>query len=172
MKRLLACLLAVLCLSCVRQERPDQDVFPQHNGTCVNDFADLISDSDEKIILDVCKDMADHQIAVAVVCTIDSVPRVKKEYENIMLYAGDLFEHWGIGRKDIDDGLLFLVSKSDRKVAINTGYGTEHILHDSSAGRILDTCVVPRFRNGEYGLGIIDGLRAAKAVMEKNKAFM
>jgi uncharacterized membrane protein YgcG len=64
--------------------------------------------------------------------------------------------------------LLFFISRIDRKVVLNTGHFTERILPDSSAGRILDSCVIPKLKSGAYGEGIINGILAAKAVMSKN----
>jgi uncharacterized protein len=64
-------------------------------------------------------------------------------------YATELFNRWGVGKREADNGVLLLVSLGDRRVEIETGYGMEAILPDAVAGEILDTAVVPRFRAGD-----------------------
>lgn len=75
-------------------------------------------------------------------------------------YATELFNRWGVGKRDADNGVLLLVSLGDRRVEIETGYGMEAILPDAVAGEILDTAVVPRFRAGDIAGGVIAGAEA------------
>ncbi|GIV05392.1 MAG: hypothetical protein KatS3mg016_0967 [Fimbriimonadales bacterium] len=75
-------------------------------------------------------------------------------------YATELFNQWGVGKRDADNGVLMLVALGDRRVEIETGYGMEAIIPDSVAGAILDTVVVPRFRRGDIAGGIIAGVEA------------
>ena len=53
---------------------------------------------------------------------------------------------WGIGKKDRDNGLLFLWSTGDRRVRVEVGYGLEGVLPDGKVGAILDAYVIPRFK--------------------------
>lgn len=75
-------------------------------------------------------------------------------------YATELFNRWGVGKRDADNGVLMLVSLGDRRVEIETGYGMEAILPDAVAGEILDTAVIPRFRQGDIAGGILAGVEA------------
>ncbi|BCW94817.1 MAG: TPM domain-containing protein [Fimbriimonadales bacterium] len=75
-------------------------------------------------------------------------------------YATELFNRWGVGKRDADNGVLMLVALGDRRVEIETGYGMEAILPDAVAGEILDTAVVPRFRAGDIAGGVIAGVEA------------
>ena len=74
---------------------------------------------------------------------------------NIDDFATDLFRLWGIGKKDTNNGLLFLVSKNDRRACIRTGQGMEAVIPDVVAGRILRNITFPRFRQGDYDGGVI-----------------
>ena len=38
-------------------------------------------------------------------------------------FATALFEKWGVGKKDKDNGVIVLISRGDRKAVIRTGYG-------------------------------------------------
>ncbi|MCX7992390.1 MAG: TPM domain-containing protein, partial [Fimbriimonadales bacterium] len=62
--------------------------------------------------------------------------------------------------RDSDNGVLMLVSLGDRRVEIETGYGMEAIIPDAVAGEILDTAVVPRFRQGDIPGGVMGGVEA------------
>ena len=166
------CLLVVFSFSYAFAETNTLNIFPQNNGTSVNDFARLINPEDTKKIKSLCDDIRKDDLAIIVVATIDSIPKVKKEYENVIFYGTDLSNYWGIGRKGINDGVLFLISKKDRKAAICTGYLTEHYLPDAEARKILDKYMIPNFKKGDYGKGIIAGIIEARKVMEKNRKFM
>ena len=69
-------------------------------------------------------------------------------------FATDLFEHWGLGKSDKDNGLLILVAVDARRAAIRTGYGLEGALPDITCGRILRELMYPSFRKGDYGTGM------------------
>lgn len=148
------------------------DVFPINNGTSVNDFAKLINAEDTKKIKLLCDEIRKDKLAVIVVATIDSIPKAKVEYEKIIFYGTELFNHWGIGRKGVNDGVLILISKNDRKTAICTGYLTEYFLPDPEAKMVINKYMTPNFKKGDYGTGIIEGIIEARKIMEKNRRLM
>ena len=93
--------------------------------------------------------------------------------EPIEAYALRVAESWQLGRgrerarRDsadpkagaLDDGVLILVAKDDRRVRIEVGYGLEGAIPDALAKRIIVEAVSPRFRAGDFE----GGLRAAIA---------
>ncbi len=76
--------------------------------------------------------------------------------ETIEAYAVRVFEQWQPGRQGVDDGVLLVVAKDDRKVRIEVGYGLEGAIPDITAGRVIQEYLVPRFREGDYAGGIVD----------------
>ena len=76
--------------------------------------------------------------------------------ETIEQYAVRAFESFKLGRKGLDDGLLLVVAKDDRKVRIEVGYGLEGAIPDITAGRVIQEYMVPKFRQGDYAGGIVD----------------
>ncbi len=80
-------------------------------------------------------------------------------------FATALFEKWGIGKKDKDNGVLLLVSRDDRQAQIRTGYGVEGALPDIVAGRIIRNLMAPEFREGNYDAGTIAGVDAIARVL-------
>ncbi|WP_206047153.1 TPM domain-containing protein, partial [Noviherbaspirillum denitrificans] len=65
-----------------------------------------------------------------------------------------VFEEWKPGRKGIDDGVLILVAKDDRRMRIEVGYGVEAVLTDAIASRIVNERMRPLFRRGDFGGGL------------------
>lgn len=63
-------------------------------------------------------------------------------------------EKWKVGRKGIDDGVIFFAFVRDRRMRLEVGYGLEDKLPDALAGRLLDEYVKPEFARGDYGGGV------------------
>ena len=78
--------------------------------------------------------------------------------ETIEQYAVRAFESFKLGRKGLDDGVLLVVAKDDRKVRIEVGYGLEGAIPDITAGRVIQEYMVPKFRQGDYAGGIVDAV--------------
>jgi uncharacterized protein len=98
------------------------------------------------------------QIAVLIVPT--TLP------ETIEQYSIRVAESWQIGRKKIDDGVLLVVAKDDRKLRIEVGYGLEGALTDVTARRIIDEIIAPRFKAGDFAGGIAAGITRMIAVID------
>ena len=80
-------------------------------------------------------------------------------------FANKLFAQWGIGEKGKDNGVLLLAAIEDRKLRIEVGYGLEGVLNDAKSGRIQDEYVLPRFKEGNYAQGLLDGADVLLKVM-------
>ncbi|NUT17180.1 MAG: YgcG family protein [Cupriavidus sp.] len=78
------------------------------------------------------------------------------EPEDIAQYAVRAFEQWKIGRKGVDDGVLLVVAKNDRRVRIEVGYGLEGAIPDATSARVIQEYLVPKFRAGDYAGGITE----------------
>ncbi|MCC5898449.1 MAG: TPM domain-containing protein [Phormidium sp. BM_Day4_Bin.17] len=93
------------------------------------------------------------EIAVVTVANTASQPSPKR-------FATRLFNDWGIGKAEVDNGVLFLHSVDDRRVEIETGYGVEEILPDTKVGAILDQEILPRFGDNDFDGGTLAGVEA------------
>lgn len=78
--------------------------------------------------------------------------------EDIADYTQRLGDAWKIGRKEVGDGVLFVIAKDDRRLRIATAKTLEGAIPDLMARRILDQAVTPAFRNGDYAGGIAAGV--------------
>ena len=73
-------------------------------------------------------------------------------------YGVRVYDEWKLGRKGIDDGVLVLVAKDDRRVWIVTGRGVEGPLPDAAVKRIVEEDITPRFKQGDFYGGIRAGV--------------
>src|SRR5689334_6943125 len=92
------------------------------------------------------------QVAVLLVPSLDG--------EAIEDFAGRVTDEWKLGRKGVDDGVLFVIAKQERKMRIHTGRGVQGTLTDALSRRIIADVVAPRFRTGDFAGGIDAGADA------------
>ena len=76
--------------------------------------------------------------------------------ETIEQYTQRAFDQWKLGRKGVDDAVILVVAKDDRRVRIQPGYGLEGAIPDAIANRVIQEYLAPKFRAGDYGGGIAD----------------
>jgi len=90
------------------------------------------------------------QIAVLIVPTTQP--------EDIAQFGIRVAETWKIGRKKIDDGVILIVAKDDRKLRIEVGYGLEGAIPDAIAKRVISEVITPFFKVGDFAGGIDAGV--------------
>jgi uncharacterized protein len=86
--------------------------------------------------------------------------------ETVEQYAIRVFDQWKLGRKGMDDGVLLLVAKNDRKLRIEVGYGLEGAIPDAIARRVMDEDIVPLFKRGNFYGGISAGTDRVSKLIE------
>ena len=98
------------------------------------------------------------QVAVLLVPSIGT--------ETIEEFATRVTDEWKLGRAGVDDGVLFVVAKQERRMRIQTGRGVQGVLTDALSRRIIAERVSPRFRDGDFAGGISDGVDAIMKAIE------
>jgi uncharacterized protein len=83
--------------------------------------------------------------------------------EDIADFTQRLGDTWKIGRKDVGDGVLFVIAKDDRRMRIAPAKTLEGAIPDVLARRIIDQAVAPAFRTGDFGGGIRAGVEQVLA---------
>jgi uncharacterized protein len=121
----------------------------------VNDYADIISPSAQDKLETRLRSIEASDSTQIVIVTVNSLEGVPIEDFGIKLA-----EKWKIGQVKRDNGVLFIVSKTDKRMRIEVGRGLEGVLTDLRAGRIIDNVVRPRFQSGDFDGGFIDGAEA------------
>ncbi|MFD0965753.1 TPM domain-containing protein [Seminibacterium arietis] len=119
----------------------------------VNDYTQTLTAAEQQFIEQHLRQFSKEtssQIAVVILPTTG-------EYE-IADYAFALGDKWGIGRKQLDNGVLMLVAIKDRNIFIATGQGLEGALPDVFLARLIRNQILPHFKQGQYAQGIAIGL--------------
>ena len=129
----------------------------------VSDYAEVIDDEMEAQINALAAAIEENTTAEIAILTITSL-----EGQNIDQFAVETFEQWGVGQKDVSNGLLIVVAVDDREWRIEVGYGLEGAITDAMAGRVGRARFVENFRAGEYGIGIYEVVTDFKALIEKD----
>ena len=161
MRRLLILLLSLLALA----SSPALAAYPPRPDGPVLDSAQMIPDAQEAALDAKLRAYNQQTGRALVVVTVPSL-----EGETIELYAVKLFEQWGIGGAKSDQGLLLLVSKNDRRLRFETGYGLHGVFPDVLAGRVIRDVITPRFKAGDFGGGITAGVDAAIQQLDRDPA--
>jgi uncharacterized protein len=156
MNRLLAVTFACLALlwaPLAHAKLPERPAGPVYDG------ASIIPDDVEAGIDAKLRALSKDTGKTLVVATVPSL-----DGQEVEEYAVELFETWGVGDAEKDEGALILVAPNERRTRIEVGLGSEGILPDALAGRIIDQQMIPRFKEGDYASGIA---AAADAVSEQ-----
>lgn len=128
--------------------------FPTLTGRVV-DSANIIDADVEATIADQLEAYETDTTTQIVVVTVDSLGGY-----DIADYANKLGRHWEIGTAEHDNGVLLVVSKNDRKVRIEVGYGLEGALTDATSSDIIRSKILPQFREEDYGGGVQMGIQS------------
>lgn len=123
----------------------------ESNDIHVSDPDGFLSDSAEMNIntaLCAIRDKAD--VFVVTLASIgDAEPRT---------FATELFNYWGIGDAETNNGVLLLFVEDQHALETETGYGAEETLTDAKCERIFTNTIVPFFRAGDYEGGLCAGV--------------
>jgi uncharacterized protein len=130
----------------------------------VVDNADLLPAQAEARISTKLAALEESTTDQVVVVTVPTLEGAKIEDVSLRLGRG-----WGIGRKDVNNGVLLLVAPTERRVRIEVGYGLEGLLTDEKAWFILRDSILPRFKDDRYPQGIEAGVDALTKVLEQDK---
>ncbi len=149
MKRLLLAALVLLSTPAMAQN------FPEHRGQPVIDAANIIPDDREAALnqkLAAFRKQTTEEIAVATVPSLGGL--------DVAAYGIKYFEKLGVGNKDLDNGVLFLIAPNERQIRIDVGDGFQGTFNDIEAARILRDTVKPYFKAGDMVGGIEAGTDA------------
>jgi uncharacterized protein len=132
--------------------------FPDYTSTTVNDFADLLPDEDERAL---AQRLARLERDTGVELTVVTLPTQATFAPDMTLeaYATALFNHWGVGRAETNDGVMILVFRDDRAMRLELGaaYGRDW---DRTAQDVVERNFLNAFATGNYTRGLVSGTEA------------
>lgn len=141
-----------------------QPTFPELTGRVV-DNADLLTAADEAALTEELRALEEKSSDQLVVVTLPSL-----QGYTIEDYGYQLGRHWGIGTAKLNNGVLLIVAPNERKVRIEVGRGLEGTLTDALSRIIIESTILPRFREGNFAAGIKDGVHDVTLVLTGDAA--
>jgi uncharacterized protein len=141
--------------------RPAHSQVPPPPESLVNDLGDFLEPVEERALerkLRAYQDSTSTQIAVLTVQDLGGMEAQE--------YALEVGRVWGVGQEGEDNGVVFLISRAERQIRLEVGYGLEGALPDALASRIIREVVTPSFKQGQFFAGInaaVDLIMAAAA---------
>jgi uncharacterized protein len=151
-----AVLLALCVLGAAAQAAPQ---FPKLTGRVVDAAGVLSADTVQALDASLARHEKETSNQVVVVTLKDLQGYAIEDF------GYQLGRHWGIGQAGRDNGALLIVAPGERAVRIEVGYGLEHALTDAVAHNIIQTVILPMFRQGDYDAGVRAGVAAMLAAI-------
>ena len=144
-------LLVALCAPVSAQGLPD----PLSDK--VSDYSAILAPEDEGAIGTALQALRDETGVHMVVVTVPTLAEYGGAGMRLDAYGKALFNKWGIGDPQRNDGLLLLVVTEQREVRFALGAGYDAV-YDGRAQRVLDLAVLPAFKEGRMAEGILAGI--------------
>ncbi|MEB3178955.1 MAG: TPM domain-containing protein [Nostocaceae cyanobacterium] len=131
------------------------------NGGWVTDMAEMLTPATETQLNQIISQLeAKNGSEIAVVTVPETTASTPKEF------ATKLLNYWGIGKTDKNNGVLFLISKGERRTEIETGSGIQGILSNAKVRDIINTQITPKFKQGDFNGGTLAGTKAVVIALE------
>ena len=134
---------------------------PEPASDTVSDFADALAPEAEGRIAQLLATVRAETGVQMVVVTLPAIEAYGGAGMRLDAYAKALFNAWGVGAADRNDGILMLVATEAREVRIALGSGYDAV-YDGRAARVLSTSVLPAFLEGQLAEGIEAGIASTR----------
>jgi uncharacterized protein len=133
--------------------------YPAPLDNYVNDFAKRLDDGTAYRLRDTLSSLERSSGVEMTVVVIDSVAEYGTGHTAIEPFATALFNRWGVGNTERNDGILLLAAIRDRALRVELGNGYSRAA-DAVVQEVIDREILPRFRNEDYRGGIRAGVEA------------
>ncbi len=141
-----------------------ENVKVKHNSNVANPDGILTNDTKKEIQTIIDRVYEAHDYELMVLC-LNSIGE-----QNPREWGTELFNLWGIGDKETENGLLVLLVKDQRRIEFITGRGMESVLTDAECYDIQQMYMVPHFKQGNYGLGMLVGMEEIEVELNNQGA--
>lgn len=166
-------LMMVVCQALLASQRAlaqgtEPPIPPAPTGSFVLDTLDWLTPDQEAEINAINKNLDADGIAQIAVVTLDDCGPDKKTFRY------HLFNTWGIGHANDNDGLLILLcwyggDKTRRSVEQEVGYGLENTLPSTLTDSIAQKCFVTAFQENHPGEGLVAMVKSYDSLLRKQQ---
>lgn len=135
---ILVALLLVLAIHTSKGETPLSEPIISKTYYVIDDQANLLNGGEKLLLRRMSDNVNARKNVQIVVHTIDTIPNDL----SVEQYANLYFNTKGIGKKDVDRGILIMLSMKPKKVIrIEVGRGNEGWLPDHKSGEVADAAI-------------------------------
>ncbi len=129
----------------------------------VNDFENTFSPAQKQELENMLSQIEKETTIEVAVVTLDSTMSTKQEFDYNTLWIGN---HWGVGKRGDNNGILVGVSRSLRIVRVHYGAAIEERISNDEAKQIIDEVMIPHFRSNDFYQGTRAGIEALVSRMK------
>ena len=144
MKKALALLLFAFCFC-----------FALNFNEQINDEAHIFSQNERGELLSLVQNFEQNSTTQIAIVTLNSL-----ESRSIEELSLEIARGYKLGQKEDSNGVLLVVAPNEKKVRIEVGYGLEGVLTDAVASEIINSVMIPEFKNGKMSEGVKDSVLA------------
>ena len=121
----------------------------------IYDEVGVLSEQDKKRLND---KLIKYEDSTSTEIEVIIIPSTKGEDINFL--ATKFGQKWKIGKKNVDNGVVFLIATQDKTLSIQQGRAVEQYLTASVSGQIIDYLVIPHLKKGDWYKAIDEGTNA------------
>ena len=121
----------------------------------INDEAHIFSQNERDELLSLVQNFEQNSTTQIAIVTLNSLE--SKSIEELSL---EIARGYKLGQKEDNNGVLLVVAPNEKKVRIEVGYGLEGVLTDAISSQIINSVMIPEFKNGKMNEGVKDGVLA------------
>ena len=144
MKKIISLLLFAFCFC-----------FALNFNEQINDEARIFSQNERDELLNLVQNFEQNSTTQIAIVTLNSLEN--KSIEELSL---EIARGYKLGQKEDSNGVLLVVAPNEKKVRIEVGYGLEGVLTDAVASEIINSVMIPEFKNGKMSEGVKDSVLA------------
>ena len=144
MKKIISLLLFAFCFC-----------FALNFNEQINDEAHVFSQNERDELLNLLQNFEQNSTTQIAIVTLNSLENRSIEELSLEIARG-----YKLGQKEDNNGVLLVVAPNEKKVRIEVGYGLEGVLTDAVASQIINSVMIPEFKNGKMSEGIKKGVVA------------
>ena len=144
MKKIISLLLFAFCFC-----------FALNFNEQINDEAHVFSQNERDELLNLLQNFEQNSTTQIAIVTLNSLENMSIEELSLEIARG-----YKLGQKKDNNGVLLLVAPNEKNVRIEVGYGLEGALTDAVASQIINSVMIPEFKNGKMSEGIKKGVVA------------
>lgn len=128
---------------------------PREDQGYVFDYVGIIPDDTTAQMNNYARQLHELTRVVLIVVVVDSLDGLPSEE-----YSHQLFDTWGIGSAERNDGMLILFAPNEREIYMETGKGIYKTITDEQLGKLLDEQCIPLMKTGDFPGGLLQLTKA------------